>query len=132
MEIQKFEEMKVWKESREFVKLIYKTTNNEKFKKDFCLRDQIQRASVSIIANIAEEFDRNNNKEFVRFLIYSKGSVAEVRALLYIAYFVGYIDLKDFEYLHTKTISIGSQLSNFIKYLKEHQDKQSKNYDKFL
>ena len=79
MKIERFEDLKVWKYLRTLVTDIYKLTSDIPFAKDFGLKDQIQRASVSIMNNIAEGFERDNNKEFVRFLIYSKGSAGEVR-----------------------------------------------------
>jgi len=123
MRIEKFEEMKVWQESRELCKSIYFLTNKDNFRKDFGLKDQIQRASVSILANIAEGFERDSNKEFVKFLIYSKGSAGEVRTLLYIALDLNYIDEIEFKQNYEKSISIITQLSNFIKYLRNSSPK---------
>ena len=119
MKIQKFEDMKVWQDAREFVKRIYKSSSNEKFKKDFGLRDQIQRASVSIMSNIAEGYERDSNKELIRFLIIAKGSAGEVRSLLYVANDLGYITENEFSNHYESAVSIIKQISNFIKYLKE-------------
>jgi len=118
MKVTKFEELTVWKEARIFVKNIYEITKEINFIKDYGLKDQIQRASVSIIANIAEGFERNNNKEFIHFLCFSKASAGEVRSLLYVALDLGYIDESDFQEMYQHAISISGQLSNFIKYLK--------------
>jgi len=85
VKIEIFEDLKVWKSSRVLVKTIYNLTSYALFSKDYGLKDQIQRASVSIMTNIAEGFERDNNKEFIRFLLYSKGSAGEVRSLLYVA-----------------------------------------------
>ena len=74
MKINSFEDLKVWKDCRILVKSIYQCTVNVKFYKDFGLKEQIQRASVSIMNNIAEGFERNNNKEYIKFLGYSPGS----------------------------------------------------------
>ena len=71
MKAKTFENLKVWQDSREFVKSIYKMTSSNNFAKDFGLKDQIQRAAVSIMNNIGEGFERNNNKEFILFLKYS-------------------------------------------------------------
>jgi four helix bundle protein len=79
MKIERFEDLKVWQYSRTLVTDIYILTKGPSFNKDYGLKDQIQRASVSIMNNIAEGFERDNNKEFIRFLIYSKGSAGEVR-----------------------------------------------------
>ncbi len=69
MKIQKFEDLKVWQDVRIFVNDIYRLTSNSNFQKDFSFKDQLQRASVSIMNNIAEGFERDNNKEFIKFLI---------------------------------------------------------------
>lgn len=119
MKIQKFEDMKVWQDAREFVNQIYRSTSNEKFKKDFGLRDQIQRAAVSIMSNIAEGYERDSNRELIRFLQISKGSAGEVRSLTYIAKDLGYINDKEFSTHYESSLLIIKQISNFIKYLKE-------------
>ena len=119
IKIQKFEDMKVWQEARTLVNQIYKSTSKQKFSKDFGLRDQIQRAAVSVMSNIAEGYERDSNKEFIRFLLYSKGSVGEVRSLLYIAQDISYLTEEEFSKHYESAISIIKQISNFIKYLKQ-------------
>jgi four helix bundle protein len=119
LKIQKFEDMKVWQDARNFVSNIYKSTSNQKFNKDFGFRDQIQRAAVSIMSNIAEGYERDSNKELIRFLQYSKGSAGEVRSLLYIAKDLGYLNDKEFLEYHETSLAIIKQISNFIKYLKQ-------------
>jgi len=99
---------------------IYGFTNTGRFNKDHGLRDQIQRSSVSVLSNIAEGFARENNKEFVLFLKYAKGSAGEVRAQLYLALDLGYICESDFQKASYSIISISKQLSSFIKYLKRN------------
>ena len=89
--ISKFEELIAWQKSRELVTAIYKVTNGKEFSRDFGLRDQIQRAAVSIMSNIAEGFERAGRAEFHQFLVIAKGSCAEVRSQLYIALDIGYI-----------------------------------------
>jgi four helix bundle protein len=74
--IERFEDMKVWQKARELVHEIYSVTKNGDFSRDFGLRDQIRRASVSILSNIAEGFERGGNKEFIHFLYIAKGSCA--------------------------------------------------------
>ena len=83
--ISKFEELIAWQKSRELVTAIYKVTNGKEFSRDFGLRDQIQRAAVSIMSNIAEGFERAGRAEFHQFLVIAKGSCAEVRSQLYVA-----------------------------------------------
>lgn len=126
MKIQKFEDMKVWQDSRVFVKTTYQLTSKPKFKKDFSLRDQIQRAAVSIMNNIAEGYERDSNTEFIRFLLYSKGSSGEVRSLLYVAFDLEYITEDEFN-KHSEIVSlISKQLANFIKYLRERNKTKRK------
>ena len=118
-----FEDLKVWQDSREFVKAIYELTSSESFRKDFGLKDQFQRAAVSIMNNIAEGFERNNNKEFVLFLKYSKGSAGEIRSMLYVALDLNYINTNTFDKYYTSAINIITQISNFMKYLKKYTGK---------
>ena len=88
MKIEKFEDLEVWKESMNLSVLIYRTLQDCK---DFSLRDQIQRSSVSIPSNIAEGYERKSNKEYIRFLNIAQGSCAELRTQLYLAKEVGKI-----------------------------------------
>lgn len=97
MALKRFEEIHAWQEARKLVKMIYLLTDEGKFAKDFGLRDQIRRASVSIMANIAEGFDCDSQVEFARFLGIARRSAVEVQSLLYTALDVGYIAEKDFK-----------------------------------
>ena len=72
--IEKFEDIEAWKLAREITNLIYDVSSSEKFCRDFALVNQIRRASISILSNIAEGFERSGNKEFLRFLAIAKGS----------------------------------------------------------
>lgn len=124
MKSKTFEDLKVWQDSREFVKSIYELTSSNNFAKDYGLKDQIQRAAVSIMNNIAEGFERNNNKVFVVFLKYSKGSAGEIRSMLYIALDLKYISQRTFNEYYANVIKIITQISNFIKYLKNYSGKK--------
>ena len=97
--IERFEDVHAWQAARELVKMIYDISRKGGFAKDFGLRDQIQRAAVSVMANIAEGFDCDSNAEFARFLGYARRSVVEVKSLLYVALDVGYLDQEMFETL---------------------------------
>lgn len=99
MTINKFEDLVAWQKARELTKSIYIATRKEIFAKDFGLSGQIQRASVSIMSNIAEGFDRSNPAEFHQFLVIAKGSCAEVRSQLYVALDIGYLSLSEFDVL---------------------------------
>jgi four helix bundle protein len=97
---------------------IYKHTNTELFSKDFGLKDQIRRASVSIPSNISEGYERDSKNQFLYFLAIAKGSCGEVRTQLRIAHNLNYLNELDYENLYLMCESTGKQLSGFIKYLK--------------
>lgn len=123
MKIERFEDLEIWKESLGLVERIYLITNsNSKFNKDFCLRDQIRRAVISINSNISEGFERSNNNEFIRFLKIAKGSAGEVRAQLYIAYKIECLDKKDFEILYKETQILSKKIGGFINYLEKKRE----------
>ena len=124
--IEKFEDMEVWQHARSIAKAVYIHSKQGQFSKDYGLRDQIQRAAVSIMSNIAEGFERGTNKEFIQFLFIAKGSAGEVRSQLYIAFDLGYIEKDEFEKLNAELLSISQQLSGFIKYLRSSEMKGQK------
>ena len=95
--IQKFEDIQAWQEARTLVKMVYQLTNKDKFSKDFGMRDQIRRASVSVMNNIAEGFDCESKIEFSRFLGIARRSAVEVQSMLYAALDVEYIDQNEFD-----------------------------------
>jgi four helix bundle protein len=118
--IERFEDLIAWQKARELTKQIYDITRTGQFSKDFGLKDQIRRASVSVMSNIAEGFDRGGRAEFHRFLVIAKGSCAEVRSQLYIASDIGYIDKKYFDELY----SLVSETSRIIGGLRAAVQKQ--------
>ncbi len=85
MKVQNFEDLEVWKLSRELTNHIYSITKHDLFSKDFGLKDQVRRASISIMSNISEGFERGGNKELIQMLYIAKGSCGEVRYQLYVA-----------------------------------------------
>lgn len=113
--IEKFEDIIAWQKARVLVTNIY-----VEFKpcRDYAFRDQIQRAVVSIMNNIAEGYERKGNKEFCKFLYIAKGSSAEVRSMLYLAFDLGYISKDKFDDFYSKSLEISRMLSNFIKTLR--------------
>ena len=117
--IKSFEELDSWKAARTLVKEIYVISNTGHFNMDFPLRDQIRAAAISVMANIAEGFERNNKKEFVYFLGISKGSCGEVRSLIYIALDQNYIGSELFEKMMDLTTKILSLIAGTINYLKK-------------
>lgn len=126
MAAKRFEDLEVWISAKEFAVTLYKLTEQGDFKKDFGLKDQLRRASISIISNIAEGFERNGNKEFIQFLSIAKGSAGEVRAQLYIAIELNYISETDFNKLNEQITQVSRMLSGFMNYLKQSELKGSK------
>ena len=114
MAITKFEEIESWKLSKELNLELFRLFENSKM---YFLKDQILRASISIMNNIAEGFERQTNKEFKQFLYIAKGSAAEVRSMLYLINDLNIVDEQTYEALNKKTIYISKLLSNFIKVL---------------
>ena len=112
MTIKSFEDILSWQKSKQLTVLIYKQFSDSK---DFGFRDQIQRASVSILNNIAEGFERKSNKELKLYLYYAKGSCGEVRSMLYLAFDLNIINEKDFKLLYELSLEISKLLSAFIK-----------------
>ncbi|NIO03839.1 MAG: four helix bundle protein [Proteobacteria bacterium] len=120
MKVQSFEDLVAWQKARELTKQIYLVTSKEPFSKDFGLRDQIRRASVSVMSNLAEGFERGSRSEFHRFILVAKGSCAEVRSQLYVAFDVGYIRHKQFQ----EMMDLGVEVSRIIGGLRSAVKKQ--------
>ncbi len=116
--IERFEDIEAWKEARELTRLIYAVTGDGSFSKDYGLRDQIQRAATSIMANIAEGFDGGSGREFIKFLNYALRSATEVQSHLYIALDQRYIDQQQFESLYDLSVTVKSLIAGFLRYLR--------------
>ena len=117
--IQKFEDIIAWQKARLLTKEVYaETFKNLKFKNDYGLCDQIRRASVSVMSNIAEGFERGTRQEFLNYLFIAKGSAGEVRAQLYAAYDIGYLNIEMFKFLNSLVLDCSRLISSFIKALK--------------
>ena len=114
MKIEKFEDIISWQKSKE---LVIRTYKNFDCVRDYSFRDQIQRAAVSIMNNIAEGFERRGNKEFRYFLFIAKGSCSEFRSMLYIACELKYISQNDFELMYNLSVEISKLISGLIKTL---------------
>jgi len=120
-----FEEMAAWQKARELTRRIYSITTRDKFRRDFGLVDQIRRASVSVMSNIAEGFERRGSKEFAFFLSVAKGSVGEVRAQLYVAMDQGYLDKLTFGELCLLTTDTGRLIGGLARYLRQKEAARS-------
>ena len=117
--VKKFEEIQSWQKARSLTKQIYTATLAGPFAKDFGLGDQIRRAAVSILSNIAEGFERGGDKQSLRFLAIAKGSAGELRAPLYVALDQRYLSQKEFESLSQEATEISQLISGFMRYLKQ-------------
>ncbi|NEZ03418.1 four helix bundle protein [Wenzhouxiangella sp. XN201] len=115
--ISRFEDIEAWKEARVLVQLVYRCCSNTALNRDFGLRDQLQRSGVSVMANIAEGFERKNPNEFKHFLRVARGSCAEVQSHLYVALDTGQIKPSQFEFLQNQAISTARKISAFQRYL---------------
>ncbi|HEX5704469.1 MAG TPA: four helix bundle protein [Pyrinomonadaceae bacterium] len=115
----RFEDIAAWQKSRQLTKEIYGLTSQKEFSRDFALKDQIRRASVSIMSNIAEGFERNGSGEFTRFLAIAKGSAGEVRSQLYVALDQSYITRDIFSTLNLTVTEISKMLAGLMDYLKK-------------
>lgn len=109
-----FEEIGAWQQGRDLVREIYQLSKTSGLFKDFGLKDQIQRAAVSICSNIAEGFERRGNREFIKFLWIAKGSAAEVSSQLYHLHDIGYVSADKFADLQSKVKRIGATLHRLI------------------
>ena len=116
-----FEDLKVWQLARELVLAAYQLTSSQVFGRDHALRDQIRRAAVSSMANIAEGFERGSNRDFVRFLYMARGSAGEVRSHLYVARDLDYITGMEFERMASRVIGLSKGVFRFIEHLESSE-----------
>jgi four helix bundle protein len=126
MAIESFEDLNVWKRARELVNLIYRITRSKKFSEDRGLADQIRRASVSILSNISEGFERGSNVEFIQFLYVAKASCGEVRCQIIIAFDLGYINENELTEIKELTLKVSGMIGNLINYLRKSKIKGAK------
>ena len=119
MAIERFEDIEAWQAARRLTAAIYTLAFNGRLGKDFGLKEQIQRASVSIMANIAEGFDARSDGEFLRFLGYAYRSATEVQSHLYVVLDNGYCDQEIFDRLYGEANDVKRLLNGFIRYLRK-------------
>ena len=123
---QSFEEIEAWQKARELTKRVYEVSDTGSFARDFGLRDQMRRACVSILSNIAEGFERGGDKEFTQFLATAKGSCGEVRSQLYVALDQGYLLAPKFEELYGMSTETSRVISGLMNYLTRSELRGSK------
>jgi len=124
--VRSFQDLDAWKLGRVLAKEIYEETSRGDFSKDFGLKNQIQRAAVSIVSNIAEGFERNGDTQFIQYLYMAKGSVGELRTQLCIAKDLNYLTEESFQKLWEMATRVGEIISGLIRYLKKSELKGSK------
>jgi len=117
-QINRFEDIEAWKHARSLAKAVYEATRSDRFGRDYGLCNQIQRAAVSVISNIAEGFSRQTDKEFVQFLHIAKGSTSEIQSQLYVALDLCYVSQEEFDDLYKRADEVARLISGFIRYLK--------------
>jgi four helix bundle protein len=113
----RFEDIEAWKDCRKLTGMIYRATQGAAFSCDRALTDQMRRAAVSTVANIAEGFERRTPAEFRHYLSIAKGSCGELRSLLYVALDEGYVDDARFAELHAQALLAIKRISALIRYL---------------
>lgn len=120
--VKRFEDLDVWKEARALTSTVYRISRRGEFAHDFGLRDQMQRAAVSVMSNVAEGFGGRTSREYVQFLGYARRSAAEVQSQLYVALDLGYISQSEFDDVYAAADSCSRQLYGFIRYLKSQPE----------
>ena len=115
--IKRFEDLDCWQEARRFVRLIYELTKNDQFKRDFELVGQAKGSSISSMANIAEGFHRNSTKDFMKFLDYSRASIAETVSHCYVALDQQYINEAEIAKVRQQADIVWKKVNSFIRYL---------------
>jgi len=126
MTVKRFEDLICWQEARELTRGTCAVCRAGAFLKDYGLADQVRRAAISIMANIAEGFSRQGDREFIQFLFIAKSSAAELQSHLYVALDQAYIPTEDFDTLYAQAERIQKQISNLIKYLRSSTRKPAR------
>ena len=126
MPIRRFEDIEGWRLARRAVNRVYDLTSIEPFSRDFALVNQIRRASISVMSNIAEGFEREGNKEFLQFLAIAKGTCGEVWAQLYIASDRNYITKAEFDEVQQILLEAARTISGLMKYLQSAPERGSR------
>ena len=125
-----FEEMKVWRDSRQVVKSVYHQSKEGRLSKEYVLSGQMKRSALSVMSNIAEGFERDGNKEFLQYLSIAKASAGELRSQLYVAFDAGFMDVEIHNTLMDLILEISRQLSGMIRYIQRSSYAGHKHYNK--
>lgn len=123
MTYRRFEELPAWQTARKLVRDVCRFAEKDDFRRNWGFRDQIQKAAISTMANIAEGFSRRSDREFVQFLFTAKASAAELQSHLYAALDLGYLDEATFRGYYNQADLLAKQLSGLISYLTGHRSR---------
>ncbi|UOY05247.1 four helix bundle protein [Muricauda sp. SCSIO 64092] len=124
--VEMFEDLEIWQLAREVCNDVHHLIETTSLRKDYALRDQMNRCSGSVMDNIAEGFERNGNKEFIQFLSIAKASCGELRSQLYRTLDKKYIDEATFENLKNKVLIESRKIGSFMNYLSKSEYKGQK------
>ncbi|MHC4916363.1 MAG: four helix bundle protein [Planctomycetota bacterium] len=124
--VERIEDLEVWRKAREFAKIVYKVTADPNMRADRALQNQLRRAVVSVVSNIAEGFGRGGNREFLQFLSVVRGSVAEACSQLYVAFDVGYISKSQLMQARATGEEAGRLLSGLMRFLRDSRQSGAK------
>ena len=119
MAIERFEDIEAWQAARQLTRAVYSVAGRGRFARDWGLRDQVQRAATSVMANAAEGFDSQTNQAFIQFLGYALRSATELQSHLYVALDQNYISQDEFDELYQQAVKVKSLLHGFIRYLRK-------------
>ena len=128
MKIAKFEDIKAWQKAKELTKYIYDVTNKGDFAKDYSLKDQIRRASISVMSNVAEGYARHTDREFAQFLYIALGSIAELQSQVYLAQDLKYVSKEEFDKIYEQAAEAARLTTGFIKYLQGKSRQSADDY----
>lgn len=119
MRIKRFEDLDAWQEARSLTNMVYNLTTKSLFSKDYGLKDQVQKASISTMSNIAEGLDSGSDKQFIQFLLYARRSSSEVQSELYVALDRKYVKKDEFQKTYEQARLVGKLCNGFIRYLRK-------------
>ncbi|MBN1954951.1 MAG: four helix bundle protein [Anaerolineae bacterium] len=117
--IERFEEIQAWQKARALTRAVYTMSGRGAFAKDYRLCDQIHGSAISMMSNIAEGFDCDTDREFIRFLGYARRSATELQAQLYIALDRSYITQEEFQQIYAQATETKKLIGGFIRYLRQ-------------
>lgn len=124
MKIEEFEELECWQQARILTNMVYELTKQKTFSQDYRLKDQIVGSAISVMNNIAEGFASQSNREFIRFLTYSRRSVSEIQTCLYVALDQNYISKEQFSQVYVQAQKTRQIVDGFIRYLRTQRTKR--------